>query len=156
MKLSEIKNVLNIVDEINFVLENGTQVPAHFHVTEIGEITKHFIDCGGTVRQEKKVNFQLWKANDFEHRISPTKLLNIIHLSEKSLGIQDAEIEVEYQVETIGKYNLEYNGKNFVLLNTKTNCLASDSCGINEDQNPTNTNSENTSMNSCTPGGGCC
>jgi hypothetical protein len=73
MKLSEVKEKLNSVSEVSFVLPNGTHVPAHFHVTEVGEITKHFIDCGGSVRIEKVVNFQLWEANDFDHRLAPQK-----------------------------------------------------------------------------------
>lgn len=158
MKLSEIKTLLSTVETVNFVLENGTQVPVHFHVTEVGEVTKHFIDCGGTVRHEKKVNFQLWEANDFDHRLSPAKLLNIINLSEKTLGIGDSEIEVEYQSETIGKYSLGFNGKDFVLQSTHTNCLAKDSCGIPEGKlvKPRYKISEIQSSACCTPGGGCC
>jgi hypothetical protein len=76
-------------------LENGTFVTEHFHVTEVGIVTKQFIDCGGTIRNEKTVNFQLWNANDFDHRLKPAKLLSIIELSEKKLSIEDAEIEVE-------------------------------------------------------------
>lgn len=96
MKLSEIKEILPTLDNVEFQLENGTFVPEHFHVTEVGQITKKFIDCGGVIRTEKVINFQLWNANDFEHRLKPTKLLNIIKLSEEKLGMQDAEIEVEY------------------------------------------------------------
>ena len=96
MKLSEIKEILPTLDNVEFQLENGTFVPEHFHVTEVGQINKKFIDCGGVIRTEKVINFQLWNANDFEHRLKPTKLLNIIKLSEEKLGMQDAEIEVEY------------------------------------------------------------
>ena len=53
MKLSEIKKILETVESVDFKLENGTFVPEHFHVTEVGVITKHFIDCGGTVRQDR-------------------------------------------------------------------------------------------------------
>ncbi len=74
-------------------------MPAHFHVTEIGEITKNFIDCRGTVRREKSVNFQLWEAGDFDHSLAPQKLLSIIALSEKVLQLGDSDIEVEYQTE---------------------------------------------------------
>ncbi len=156
MKLSEIKTVLNNIENVAFVLENGTPVPEHFHVTEIGLITKNFIDCGGTVRNEKVVNFQLWNANDFDHRLKPKKLLDIIALSEKTLGIGDFEIEVEYQSETIGKYDLGFNGKDFLLLNKKTACLAEDQCGIPATK-PRIKLSEIQSQNSCcTPGGGCC
>jgi hypothetical protein len=151
MKLSEIKEHLSNADYINFVLENGESVPEHFHVTEVGIVTKNFIDCGGTVRKENVANFQLWDANDFDHRLKPQKLLGIIALSEKVLGMEDLEIEVEYQAETIGRYNLGFNGKNFILLSKKTNCLAKDNCGIPEDKLKVNSNQV-----SCTPGGGCC
>jgi hypothetical protein len=130
MKLSEIKSLLPSLHDVAFQLENGAFVPEHFHVTEIGSVTKHFIDCGGTIRQEKTVNFQLWDANDYEHRLKPGKLLGIINLSEEKLNIEDAEIEVEFQNETIGKYDLAFNGSHFVLMNKKTACLASSSCGV--------------------------
>ena len=64
MKLSEFKRILSQLEQIQFQLPNGELVPAHFHVTEVGSISKHFIDCGGTIRQERVVNFQLWEAND--------------------------------------------------------------------------------------------
>ncbi len=156
MKLSEIKNYLNTAESVNFELENGTTVPEHFHVTEVGVITKHFIDCGGLVRNEKVANFQLWDANDFEHRLKPKKLLDIIALSEKVLGLEDLEIEVEYQAETIGKYDLGYNGKDFVLMNKQTNCLAQDKCGIPTEKIKVNISQLNTKASVCTPGGGCC
>ena len=155
MTLSEIKNTLPALVNVAFVLENGTFVPEHFHVTEVGMVTKHFIDCGGVTRTEKKVNFQLWDANDFEHRLKPGKLLEIINLAEAKLGIEDVEIEVEYQSDTIGKYGLEFNGQNFVLVSTHTACLALDSCGLPQEK--TNLNmSALAANNSCTPGGGCC
>ena len=116
MKLSAVKTILESAQNVAFELQNGQRVPEHFHVTEVGIITKNFIDCGGTVRNEKVANFQLWNANDLEHRLKPQKLLNIIALSEKVLGMEDLEIEVEYQAETIGKYDLAFNGEKFVLV----------------------------------------
>ncbi|GAB3833066.1 hypothetical protein GCM10028895_51640 [Pontibacter rugosus] len=91
------KNILQTADAVNFKLENGAKVPENFHVTEVGVVTRNFIDCGGTVRNEEVANFQLWNANDFDHRLKPQKLLDIIALSEKVLGMEDLEIEVEYQ-----------------------------------------------------------
>lgn len=126
MKLSEVKSILPSLEDVAFQLENGTYVPEHFHVTEIGVITKTFIDCGGTIRNEKVVNFQLWDANDYEHRLKPMKLMKIIQLSEEKLGIENGPVEVEFQGETIGKYDLEFNGKNFILKNKKTACLANE------------------------------
>jgi hypothetical protein len=156
MKLSEVKEALLTVETVSFILPNGNKVPAHFHVTEVGVITKKFIDCGGVVRNEKVVNFQLWEANDFDHRIAPQKLLNIIHLSEKVLGIEDHEVEVEYQTETIGKFDLNFNGKDFVLVNKQTDCLAKDNCGIPTEKLKVKLAELVPEQNCCTPGGGCC
>lgn len=158
MKLSELKSKLETVNEVHFQLPDGSFVPQHFHVTEVGQINKHFIDCGGTVRREKAVNFQLWEAGDFDHRLAPQKLNSIIALSEKVLAIEDAEIEVEYQSNTIGKYGLDFDGKNFLLISKQTACLASDHCGIPEDKRKVSL-ADLTSPKAnacCTPGGGCC
>ncbi|WP_031301807.1 DUF6428 family protein [Sphingobacterium paucimobilis] len=151
MTLSEIKQILPTLDHVEFQLEDGTFVPEHFHVTEVGQIIKHFIDCGGVTRTENTVNFQLWNTDDYEHRLKPGKLLHIIELSEKKLNIGDFEIEVEYQSTTIGKYGLDFNGKTFVLTNKTTACLAEDACGI-----PSRLNVVESPSNSCTPGSGCC
>ncbi len=155
MKLEQIKKHLSTAEAVNFELQNGTIVPEHFHVTEVGIVTKIFIDCGGTIRNEKVANFQLWNANDFDHRLKPSKLLDIIKLSEEKLGMEDLEIEVEYQADTIGKYELEFNGKNFVLVSKQTACLATDSCGIPQEKLKVNL-AEVSTQNSCSPGGGCC
>lgn len=156
MKLSEIKEILANAEGVNFQLENGTMVPEHFHVTEVGIITKDFIDCGGTVRHEKVANFQLWDANDYEHRLKAGKLLNIIALSEKVLGMDDLEIEVEYQAGTIGKYDLGYEGGNFLLISKKTACLASDQCGVPQKKQKIKLINLAETAAVCTPGGGCC
>ena len=57
--------------------------------------------------------------DDLEHRLSAEKLLMIINLSEEKLNIQDDEMEIEYQSETIGKYGVSFNGFEFVLENNK-------------------------------------
>ena len=157
MKLSDVKDLLPTLENVEFQLENGTFVPEHFHVTEVGIITKNFIDCGGVVRNERVVNFQLWNADDLEHRLKPGKLLNIIKLSEEKLSIGNFEIEVEYQSETIGKYDLDFNGKNFVLKNKTTACLAQDACGIPSEKKKANLRDLNPEASSCcTPDSGCC
>jgi hypothetical protein len=155
MKLSEIKNHLATAETVSFKLPNGSYVPEHFHVTEVGLVTKNFIDCGGTVRKEEAANFQLWDADDYEHRLKPKKLLDIIALSEKVLGMGDFEIEVEYQSETIGKYDLGFDGKDFLLQPKQTTCLAQERCGIPEKPKVSLT-MLGSDGNSCTPGGNCC
>jgi hypothetical protein len=155
MKLSEIKKHLKSLDKIGFQLPDGTLVPNHFHVTEVGKITKDFIDCGGTVRSEALINFQLWEENDYDHRLHPEKLINIIELSEKRFQFDDLEIEVEYQgKETIGKYNLDFNGTNFLLTSKITACLALEACGIPVEK--TKVKITDIQSSCCDPTSGCC
>jgi Family of unknown function (DUF6428) len=156
MKLSAVKNALKSVENVKFQLPNGTLVPAHFHVTEVGEITKKFIDCGGTLRNEKVANFQLWSSVDIFHRLEPEKLVKIIRLAEKTLQMDDLEIEVEYQSDTIGKYALDFNGKNFLLIAKQTDCLASDFCSVPQKMKVELSNLVSQTSNCCTPGGSCC
>lgn len=155
MILSEVKTALKDLDTVSFQLPNGEKVPSHFHITEVGKINKHFIDCGGTVRNEEVINFQLWNANDYDHRLHPEKLLSIIELSEKVLGLADLAIEVEYQAETIGKFGLEFDGKNFLLSSKQTDCLAKEKCGIPEEKTQVALASVNTEA-CCPPNGNCC
>jgi len=154
MKLSQLKTLLSGIDFLQFKLWDGSLVPKHFHVTEIGVINKKFIDCGGTIRKEEKINFQLWYSDDLDHRLAPEKLAHIIQLSEQELNLKDAEIEVEYQGDTIGKFELSFDGAAFVLLPTRTDCLAKDTCGIPE---TTAERPLSTLQNSCCdPNSGCC
>ncbi|RQP08744.1 MAG: hypothetical protein EAS48_09460 [Chryseobacterium sp.] len=155
MRLSQVKALLPTLEKLGFQLENGAVVPEHFHVTEVGMVTKHFIDCGGVIRTEKTVSFQLWTADDFEHRLKPARLLNIIRLSEEKLGLEDAEVEVEYQAQTIGKYGLAFDGTHFLLQNKTTACLAEDACGLPPGKTKKNV-AELSANNACTPGSGCC
>lgn len=156
MKLSEIKSKLKQLNSIAFQLPNGALVPKHFHVTEVGKVLKHFIDCGGTERREEVVSFQLWEANDYDHRLHPEKLLHIIELSEKQLHIDDLEIEVEYQSDTIGKYNLDFDGSNFLLTAKQTDCLAKDNCGVPTKKPKVKLSDLQNVASSCNPSSGCC
>jgi hypothetical protein len=145
MKISEIKENLAGLQAVNFKLPDGSYLPPHFHVTEVGLVTKHFIDCGGTERKETAANFQLWEAGDYDHRLAPQKFLHILNLCKKVLGDEDLHVEVEYQQNTIGKFGLKFDGKDFILTPKKTACLAQDACGI-----------PNKKQTSCAPAGGCC
>ena len=156
MKLSALKEQLPGLDAIRFRLPDGNYVPEHFHVTEIGKVTRDFIDCGGTRRKEEVVNFQLFYSTDYDHRLGPQKLSNIIQLSQDVLELEDSEIEVEYQSSTIGKYRLEFDGKDFVLQNMHTDCLAKDKCGIPQEKPKVNLSQLTVMQNNCTPGSGCC
>lgn len=149
MTIAELWEILPGLKTISFRNADGTIIPAHFHLTEVGLVTKHFIDCGGVERTESVANFQLWVADDYEHRLTPTKFQKILGLSQKILGeSQNLSIEVEYQQETIGKFGLGFEEGVFVLIPKQTACLAPDRCGLN----PLRV----ANSDCCIPGSGCC
>ncbi len=134
MLLSAFKKTLSKLDKLKFQLPNGQLVPSYFHITEVGKVTRNYIDCGGVLRQENKLNLQLWVSSDTEHRLKPDNILNILQLAEKQLGFSDLELEVEYQQTTVGRYKLALNGEVFELVNTQTACLAPNQCGIPQEK----------------------
>ena len=158
MKLSALKIILQELNQVEFILPNGDKVPEHFHVTEIGKIEKTFVDCGGALRKEAVINFQLWASDDYNHRLSAQKLKSILDISEKVLSLENLEIEVEYETDTIGKYNLDFLNGRFLLKSTNTDCLAKGYCIVPEEDSKNNTVSSpvNNTQNTCSPGGGCC
>ena len=153
MRLSNFINALDILEVLKFQLPNGEFVPAHFHITEVGNINRNYIDCGGILRQEKKISLQLWVASDTEHRLKPDNLLKILQLAEKQLGFSNIEIEVEYQQDTVGRYELAFDGVIFQLINTQTACLAPDQCGIPKEKARVRVTANGLN---CNPETGCC
>ena len=123
-------------------LPDGTAVPAHFHVTEVGRVRKDFIDCGGTVRTSDRCVLQVWVAGDVDHRVRAGKLAQIIGIARPLLGDADLELEVEYdvgvitQLPVLGVSHEAGTGGGHLLrvrLGGKhTACLAPDRCGVPE------------------------
>lgn len=156
MKLSTFKLHLKTLSELNFKYENGEEIAAHFHITEVGLLERHFIDCGGTVRKEQHINMQLWYAADYDHRLTPTKLYSIIELSELKINLPDAEIEIELQQQSISKFGVEFDGNTFVLKNKHTACLAEDACNIPIEKLKINVNELVSKTQGCCGDTGCC
>lgn len=155
MRVSELKTFLAGRDRLAIRLPDGSAVPGHFHVTEVGEVTKHFVDCGGTVRHEKRASLQLWTAEDYDHRLHPEKLSRILQVAERDLGLGDLEIEVEFQgADTIRKFTLTAAGNELALVGTATACLALDACGLPAESFVSLVGS--VSSGNCAPGSGCC
>lgn len=138
MKLKELIDLLSKEDcPLHIVLPNGEFVPDHFHVTEIGYMHKTFVDCGGTKRELKTCQLQVWTANDIDHRLSSKKLLKIIKLSDSIIEDKDLEVMIEYGNDVASQYkltNIEATPKGllFVLSGKQTDCLAPDKCGVNK------------------------
>ena len=157
MKISEFKNRLENVENFTIQLPNGTMIPAHFHITEMGLLTKNFIDCGNTIREEKYITFQVWLAGDLDHRLEPSKVFKIINASKNLIGDADLELEVEYQTEsTIGKFGLDFANGKFILTPKETTCLANDHCGIPMDKIKASIGEIKEKAACCTPDSSCC
>lgn len=123
---------------IQLTLPDGSFVPAHFHVTEVGRVRKDFVDCGGTVRTSESCVLQVWVANDVAHRVDTTKLERIIQKGAALFEKTAIPLEVEYDNGLISQYpvqEVEVSPSGVVLhLGTKhTACLAPDRCGVKLD-----------------------
>jgi len=157
MQFSRFKELINNVSIIEFLQTNGQPVPAHFHITDMGVVTKNFIDCGKVFRIEKKVTLQIWHSGDTEHRLTPDKIFSIINAAAPIIGEDDPEIEVEYQLaETIGKFGPDFNNGQFVLTPQQTTCLAPDFCGIPEGKRRLSLKDLPVNSACCAPDSSCC
>jgi hypothetical protein len=138
MKLHELKAALsaNAQGGIRMILPDGDRIPDEFHVTEVGYVSKKFIDCGGTARASDACVLQAWVSeSDREHRLSAGKLGSILEMARGVLPNDDLEVEVEYERCAISQYSLlsaEPIGDTVTLrLESKhTDCLAKEACGV--------------------------
>ena len=107
MKLKELKTALALQPNAQprFILPDGDQIPAHFHITEVGHVTKRFIDCGGKLHERNEnCLLQTWVADDYEHRLSAGRFAKILQLGDKVLPHDELEVEVEYDCCVVAQY----------------------------------------------------
>ncbi len=154
MTLKELKHLLaaHPAKAVKLHLADGSEVPVHFHITEVGQVHKRFIDCGGKLRDEKHCRLQAWVASDVDHRIDATKLSRILDAARLAVPDDSLEVEVEYEAALISQYPVlsgsGRNGSIVLELGTKhTDCLAKDVCGVPETENV---------ESGCCSGSGCC
>jgi len=138
MKLKDLKATLALHPEARprFTLPDGDQIPAHFHITEVGHIAKRFIDCGGTLHDTSDTCLlQTYVADDVEHRLDAGTFAKILQLGDQVLPHDDLEVEVEYDCCVVAQYpvaSAEFSGDHIeIQLGEKhTDCLAKEKCGI--------------------------
>jgi hypothetical protein len=137
MNVKELIETLSSNDlALTGVFPSGETLPAHFHVTEVGKVTKQFIDCGGTMRDVTTCVLQIWVADDVSHRLKSGKLSKVLELAQSSLDlVDDLEVEIEYETETVSLYPLtsvDFSMLGFCLNvgRKHTACLAPDKCGV--------------------------
>lgn len=139
MRLEQIKKILENNSEKNVSFEiDGVEVPSHFHLTEVGKVSKVFIDCGGTKRESENCVLQIWIADDKAHRLTNTKMLKILRVAESIFSKEeDPNVQVEYENENglVSQYPVssaieEVEKIIFTLGKIRTACLAPDKCGV--------------------------
>jgi hypothetical protein len=138
MQLSALKaTLLQHADQtVRFVLPDGVPLPAHFHVTEVGHVTRRFIDCGGKIRHLESCLLQTWVADDDrDHRLTAGKLAKILEISRVVVPSDELDVEVEYDRDGVGQYTIASAGADgdvlvFTLGHKKTDCLAREVCGV--------------------------
>jgi hypothetical protein len=136
MNVDALYSILNQSNDaaVRFQLPSGEMIPDHFHVTEVGRIDKHFIDCGGTVRKASSCLIQTWTAEDRDHRLVAGKLAKIVKMATPLLGTLDLPVEVEYGSDVASQYrvvdvSVDLHQVTFQLVGKQTDCLAKDKCG---------------------------
>lgn len=135
MKTSALIEALSSTPDatIRFRLPGGELTPAHAHVTEVALITKRFIDCGGTFREDAMCRLQTWVADDYAHRLVAGKLAKILEKARPILGEQDLEVDVEHDLGFVSQFPLEaveLVGSELILClqGRNTACLAPELC----------------------------
>ncbi|TWT88248.1 hypothetical protein Mal64_17270 [Pseudobythopirellula maris] len=137
MRLDQFRDAVaaNPDCSLRIVPQGGNELAPHFHVTEVGRVTKDFIDCGGKPRSETRCVLQTLVANDTDHRLTTTKFTKILALADKLDLPADTEVEVEHQERSISTDRVagveRVGDALLVTLEPKhTDCLAEDACGI--------------------------
>ena len=132
MKLKDLKATLALHPEAlpRFILPDGDQIPAHFHITEVGHVAKRFIDCGGKLHDRTDTCLlQTYVADDVDHRLTAGKFAKILQLGDQVLPHDDLEVEVEYDCCVVAQYPIataEFTGDHIEIQlgNKLTACLA--------------------------------
>lgn len=148
MKLNQFKALLEANREKQFLLQlpSGKAVPQAFHITEVGAVSKTFIDCGGKVHSVQTCQLQAWIGPDVDHKIEAGKMADILKKSEAILPHDFLDLEVEYEDEIISQYPVSDaivsdEAVTLVLTTKHTDCLAKELCIVPA---------------GCAPGSGCC
>jgi uncharacterized protein DUF6428 len=106
MKLSDLRTVLEQHPDTfpHFVLPDADSIPLHAHVTEVGHVVKHFIDCGGVTGKSESVVLQTHVGQDIDHRLNSGTFAKILKLGERVLPHDQLEVEVEYDCCVVAQY----------------------------------------------------
>jgi|SRR5262245_24512171 len=109
MKLHDIKGILRKYPDTlpRFVLPDGSYIPSHSHVTEVGYSIRNYIDCGGLTGKEEAAVLQTHVGSDTEHRLKSERFAKILELSQNVLPNDRLETEIEYDCCVTSQYPID-------------------------------------------------
>lgn len=118
---------------VRFILPDGSEIPPHFHITEVGHAAKRFIDCGGKRHSIESCLLQIWLADDTDHRLKASKLAAIFERGEDILPSTDLPVEIEHEAPVLTQLpitgcDIETEVLRFQTEFKHTDCLAKDVC----------------------------
>jgi hypothetical protein len=141
MNVTELKMRLRAHPDhnVSILRPDGSAIPAHYHLTEVGYVAKNFVDCGGTFRTSETCVLQthFGSTRDDGHRLTAGKFALILDLAKPILPTEDLPVEVEYEAGVISQAPLAgisiENGELQLQLGSKhTDCLAKEKCGSDD------------------------
>ena len=138
MRLSQFTALLRAYPDKPFhlVLPGAGLVPVSFHITEVGHVTKKFIDCGGKLHTVQTCQLQAWLGNDTDHRLLAGKMAGVLNLA-GAKGVlpagEDLDVEIEYEDAALSQYPVAgyvvtEDAVVLSLSSKHTDCLAKESC----------------------------
>lgn len=135
MKLRELKRLLDANSEKQFRLKlpDENEVPKEFHITEVGHVSKRFIDCGGAVHSVQSCLLQAWLGTDKDHQLTAEKVGRVLRFARAVVPNDELDVEVEYEHGSISQYpisdhSVSEHSITFNLALKHTDCLAKDLC----------------------------
>lgn len=151
MKLREFKALLDANRGKTFGLQlpGEKAVPQAFHITEVGFVSKTFIDCGGAVHVIRTCQLQAWIGPDVDHRIEAGKMADILDKARSIVPDDELDLEIEYEDAVISQYPVDAalvsdDAVTLLLTAKHTDCLAPELCLLPSGES------------CCAPGSGCC
>jgi hypothetical protein len=151
MKLREFKTLLEANSDKIFGLQlpGEKAVPRAFHITEVGLVSKTFIDCGGKVHTVQTCQLQAWLGPDVDHRIEAGKMADILVKARSIVPSEELDLEIEYEDHVISQYQVAAatvsdDAVTLQLAAKHTDCLAPELCITPSGDS------------CCAPGAGCC
>jgi len=151
MKVDELQCLLEMHPNLfpRFFLPDGSYIPLHAHLTEVGYVVKNFIDCGGLVGKEEKVVLQTHVGNDTDHRLKSDRFAKILQLGQRVLPTSDLEVTVEYDCCVVSQYPIreakaEGEYLDLILERERTQCRAKEGAKVEQ------------GSNCCNPAAVCC